>query len=64
MHVEAGSEQKVTVFVKAKAFTSVDENGNRDIFSKKFDIFAGTMQPDSRSEELTGHKCVSKEVNL
>ena len=64
VHVEAGSEQKVTIAVDAKAFTSVDNDGNRKIFSKKFDIFAGTMQPDSRSEELTGHKCVSKEVTI
>ena len=64
VHVEAGSEQKVTIAVDAKAFTSVDNDGNRKIFSKKFDIFAGTMQPDNRSEELTGHKCVSKEVTI
>ena len=64
VHVEAGSEQKATIAVDAKAFTSVDNDGNRKIFSKKFDIFAGTMQPDSRSEELTGHKCVSKEVTI
>ncbi|MBR4358460.1 MAG: glycoside hydrolase family 3 C-terminal domain-containing protein [Butyrivibrio sp.] len=64
VHVEAGSEQKVTIAVDAKAFTSVDNDGNRKIFSKKFDLFAGTMQPDSRSEELTGHKCISKEIAL
>lgn len=64
VHVEAGSEQKVTISVNAKAFTSVDNDGNRKIFSKKFDLFAGTMQPDSRSEELTGHKCISKEITL
>ena len=64
VHVEAGSEQKVTISVNAKAFTSVDNDGNRKIFSKKFDLFAGTMQPDSRSEELTGHKCISKEIAL
>ena len=64
VHVEAGGEQKVTISVNAKAFTSVDNDGNRKIFSKKFDLFAGTMQPDSRSEELTGHKCISKEIAL
>jgi beta-glucosidase len=64
VHLEAGEEKEITVTVNARAFTSVDEDGNRKIFSKAFRLYAGVSQPDSRSEELTGHKCVAEDVNI
>ncbi|WP_029233034.1 glycoside hydrolase family 3 C-terminal domain-containing protein [Butyrivibrio sp. VCB2006] len=64
VNVPAGSKAEVKVVLDARAFTSVNEDGVRDIFGKNFTIFAGTQQPDARSEELTGHKCVSVDVTL
>ncbi len=64
VHLGAGEEKDITVTVNARAFTSVDEDGNRKIFSKAFRLYAGVSQPDSRSEELTGHKCVAEDVNI
>ena len=64
VHVPAGSETEVQIQIGKRAFTSVDEEGNRKVFGKNFRIFAGTQQPDSRSEELTGHKCEYFDVKL
>ena len=64
VHLAAGEEKKVVVDIDRKAFTSVDEEGVRDLFSKNFTIYAGTSQPDKRSEELTGVKCAVKDVQL
>ena len=64
VHLAAGEEKKVVVDIDRKAFTSVDEEGVRDLFSKNFTIYAGTSQPDKRSEELTGVKCTAKDVQL
>lgn len=64
VHVAAGSETEVQISLDKRAFTSVDEEGNRKIFGKNFRIFAGTQQPDPRSEELTGHKCMWFDVTL
>ena len=64
VHVAAGSETEVQISLDKRAFTSVDEEGNRKIFAKNFRIFAGTQQPDARSEQLTGHKCMFFDVTL
>ena len=64
VHLAAGEEKKVVVDINRKAFTSVDEEGVRDLFSRNFTIYAGTSQPDKRSEELTGVKCAAKDVQI
>ncbi len=64
VHVAAGSETEVTITLDKKAFTSVNEDGERKIYGKNFKIYAGCQQPDARSEELTGHKCMSFDVTL
>ncbi|WP_044914498.1 glycoside hydrolase family 3 C-terminal domain-containing protein [Butyrivibrio sp. WCE2006] len=64
VHLEAGEEKEITVHVASRAFTSVDDDGNREIFSETFVLYAGTCQPDSRSEQLTGHKCISQDIRL
>lgn len=64
VHLEAGERKEITISVNERAFTSVDEDGNRKIFSDKFRVYAGVSQPDSRSEALTGHKCVFEDVNI
>ena len=60
----AGEEKTVEIKLNTRAFTSVDADGNREIFSKKFTIFAGFSQPDARSEELTGHKVLSQTLEI
>lgn len=60
----AGETKKVTVRVEARAFTSVDDEGVRKLFSKNFKIYAGTSQPDKRSEELTGVACLEQEFTV
>ncbi len=62
--LDAGEEKEVTLKIEKREFTSVDEDGNRDIFAKNFTVFAGFSQPDARSEELTGNKCVSTKVEI
>ena len=64
VHLEAGQEKKVVVELPKKAFTSVDNEGERKVFSKSFKVFAGFGQPDKRTEELTGVKAVSQDVSL
>ena len=62
--LDAGEEKTVTLKIEKREFTSVDEDGNRDIFAKNFTVFAGFSQPDARSEALTGNKCVSVKVEI
>ncbi len=64
VHLESGEEKVVELHIDRRAFTSVDEDGTRDIFSKNFKLFAGFSQPDKRSAELTGHECVCSDVVL
>ncbi|SFC20896.1 glycoside hydrolase family 3 C-terminal domain-containing protein [Butyrivibrio sp. YAB3001] len=64
VHVPAGGKTEVKIVLDAKAFTSVNEDGVRDVFGKNFKVFVGTQQPDARSAELTGHKCVAIGVQL
>ncbi|SCY28459.1 glycoside hydrolase family 3 C-terminal domain-containing protein [Butyrivibrio sp. INlla14] len=64
VHVPAGGEVTVTLSINERALTSVDEEGKRAIFAKNFRLYAGTQQPDARSEELTGHKCISVDFTI
>ena len=60
----AGEEKTVALKLENRAFTSVDMDGNRAVFGKRFTLFAGFSQPDGRSEVLTGKKCVSTAVEF
>ncbi|WP_034445342.1 glycoside hydrolase family 3 C-terminal domain-containing protein [Butyrivibrio sp. AE2032] len=64
VHLDAGQEKKVVIELPKRAFTSVDEEGERKLFSQKFTVFAGFGQPDKRTEELTGVKALSEDVSL
>ena len=57
IHLNGNVSGKTEIFVDKRAFTSVDENGNRKITGKNFKLYAGFSQPDARSEVLTGIKC-------
>ncbi|MDY3919020.1 MAG: glycoside hydrolase family 3 C-terminal domain-containing protein [Candidatus Limivivens sp.] len=62
IHLKAGEKKTVTIPVPEKAFTAVDEKGERKVESSRFDLYVGTSQPDSRSVELTGQVPVRLEV--
>lgn len=64
VHLDAGETKKVELKVEPREFTSVDEEGYREIFAKKFTLFAGFSQPDARSEKLTGNKCVKTTIEI
>lgn len=54
--VHLNPQEEVTVLMKLndRAFTVVDEDGNRRLDGKQFEIHVGCSQPDERSVELTG----------
>ena len=60
----AGEKISVEIPMSERAFTAVDENGQRKRFGSRFTLFAGTHQPDELSEKLSGTKCVSTEINI
>ncbi len=59
----AGEKNFVEIPMSERAFTAVDENGERKRFGSRFTLFAGTHQPDELSEKLSGTKCVRTEIN-
>ncbi len=58
----AGEKKSIEIPVSERAFTAVDKNGTRQRFGSRFTLYAGTHQPDSISERLSGRGCVSVEV--
>jgi beta-glucosidase len=60
--VKAGESISVNLRIPGRAFTVVDDQGNRIVDGSHFVVFAGTSQPDERSIELTGSMPVKLEV--
>ena len=58
----AGETVTVSLPVPERAFTSVNDKGERAVFSGKFTLYAGTHRPDALSCELGGSECVSTEI--
>ena len=58
----AGEQQTVEIPIPEKAFTSVNDKGERRVFADSFTLYAGTHQPDALSERLTGTKCLGLEI--
>ena len=52
--LEAGERKTVTLPIDPKALTVVTEAGNRIPGSGSWTVYAGTGQPDARTQELTG----------
>ena len=52
--IKAGETLKLTLPVREKALTAVDENGERHVESSQFRFYVGISQPDARSTALTG----------
>lgn len=64
VRLKPGEEKQIGLTVDRMRFTSVDEDGNRAIYGKHFELYAGFSQPDPRSEELTGQNCERMTVVL
>ncbi|GHV14515.1 glycosyl hydrolase [Spirochaetia bacterium] len=60
----AGESRDFEIAVSGRAFTVVDDSGNRVSGGKRYRFYAGFGQPDSRTEALTGHKSAAVEVSL
>ncbi len=60
-----GGESTVVEFIlPEKAFTTVNEKGERKRFGSRFTLYAGTHAPDSLSVALSGSKCVDITISL
>ena len=62
--VPAGERVEVSVKLGAHAFEIVDDEGVRRQDGHEFDLFVGLGQPDARTEQLTGEKCVNTHVRI
>lgn len=58
INLKSKEKKTIEIFVPAMAFTTVDDNGTRDITGNGADIFVGFGQPDERTKELTGKDTV------
>ena len=63
IRLAAGEEKTFCLPVDGKAFTVVNEDGERVCGSGKYILYAGTSQPDARSVALTGKKPVEISFN-
>ena len=64
IRLEKGESREVTIPLRLRAFTTVDEQGARAVRSRKFRIWAGFSQPDPRSEKLTGNAVLTQIAEL
>lgn len=62
IHLDAGEKREVGVFVPSKAFTTVDDDGERKADGTGASLFVGFSQPDERSIELTGCKPITVDI--
>ena len=62
VHLDPGAEKLLTIPIRPRAFTVVTETGERIPGSGSWTLYAGFGQPDARTEELTGQKCLSVPV--
>ena len=54
----------VTISISDSAFDTVLTDGSRVRLPGTYRIYAGSQQPDRRSEILTGRKCLVQEIAL
>jgi len=54
VHIKAGQTCSIELEMQERAFTVVDEQGNRFIPGGTYQIYVGCGQPDERTTELTG----------
>ena len=59
-----GESKTVKMVINKKAFEVVNDEGERILDSKKFKLFVGISQPDSRSVQLTGITPLEADIEL
>ena len=64
INLKAGEKKTIDLFVSNKAFTVVNDYGERFIDGSNYTLYAGTSQPDERSIELTKNKPIEIKVNI
>lgn len=62
VHLKAGESISVDMNIPQRAFTVVNEAGERIRDGIHYDIYAATFQPDEKSEELCGRKAVKIKI--
>ena len=62
MELAAGEIKTLDIPLDPKAFTVVNEQGQRVAGVGPWTLYAGTGQPDARTEALTGKKAASFEM--
>lgn len=64
IHVKAGQNVTTKLTISGRAFSVVNDKGERIADGSRFELYAGTMQPDARSVELTGVEPVKVDISL
>lgn len=64
IHVKAGQRVTTEITVLGRAFSVVNDNGERFADGAHFELYVGTMQPDARSKELTEMEPVTVDLCL
>ena len=64
VEVPADESREVTLTFPAKAFSLIDEDGNRFVEPGRYTVYVGGQQPDERSAELTGQTVTAIPVTL
>ncbi len=64
IHVKAGEHVDTELVIRGRAFTVVNEKGERKKGGARFTLYAAVSQPDERSAELTGTRPVALQLVL
>lgn len=64
IYVKKGDEIQVNLHLPEDSFKVIDQDGKKISDGNRFQIFVGTAQPDSRSEELTGKRPIELFLQL
>ena len=62
--LKCGETKTIKMSLNKRAFEVVDYEGNRLVDSKKFKLFVGVSQPDTRSIELLKKAPLEYEISL
>ena len=60
----AGESKSIVIPVSGDTFRAVNDEGEHVTDSRKFVLYAGTGQPDTRTKELTGKECRKVDVEF
>lgn len=64
VELNPGESKDLAFEVDPKAFSLINEQGQRIIEPGQFNLFVGGQQPDQRSECLTGQACLSISISV